>query len=201
MGSPRNSEVEMASKRSAKVTPRKTAKRKARKKPATSGRKKAAPGTAQKTGRKRAAPPRSGHKNKMGRPRIEIDWSEFDKLCRIQCTLEEIAGWFDCSVDTIENRVKEAHGITFSEYFAQKSTRGRSSLRRRQYTAAMRGDRTMLIWLGKQWLGQADKSEHRSLTHNTHAVHDLDLSRLTTEQLRSFRELVAAASSPDASGD
>ena len=43
---------------------------------------------------------------KMGRPRIEIDKEEFEKLCDIQCTLTEIAGWFRCSPDTIENWCK-----------------------------------------------------------------------------------------------
>lgn len=101
----------------------------------------------------------------MGRPRIEIDWKEFDKLCGLQCSLEEIAGWFNCSVDTIENRVKEVHGITFSEYFAQKRSSGKISLRRKQYETALAGNATMLIWLGKQYLGQSDKQE-QSINHN-----------------------------------
>ncbi len=93
----------------------------------------------------------------MGRPRIEIDWKEFDKLCGLQCTLEEIAGWYNCCVDTIENRVKEEHSITFSEYFKQKRSSGKISLRRKQYETAMSGNPTMLIWLGKQYLKQTDK--------------------------------------------
>lgn len=34
---------------------------------------------------------------------------------------------------------------------------GRIELRMRQYAAAMQGDRTLLVWLGKQTLGQMDK--------------------------------------------
>jgi hypothetical protein len=101
----------------------------------------------------------------MGRPRIEIDFKEFDKLCGLQCTLEEIAGWFNCSVDTIENRVKEVHGVTFSEYYSQKRSSGKISLRRKQYEAAMAGNTALLIWLGKQYLGQSDKQE-QSINHN-----------------------------------
>lgn len=33
------------------------------------------------------------------------------------------------------------------------------SLRRMQYRAACAGDRTILIWLGKQYLGQRDKQD------------------------------------------
>lgn len=96
---------------------------------------------------------------KMGRPRIEIDFKELDKLCALQCTQEEIAGWFECSIDTIEARIKETHGMTFPEYFAQRRSGGKISLRRKQYETAMSGNPTMLIWLGKQYLNQSDKQD------------------------------------------
>ena len=34
---------------------------------------------------------------------------------------------------------------------------GKASLRRKQYEVAMGGNCTMLVWLGKQYLGQTDK--------------------------------------------
>jgi transcriptional regulator CtsR len=94
-----------------------------------------------------------------GRPTIELDWEEFDKLCEIQCTLKEIASWFECSPDTIERRVKEKFGINFADYYEQKRGKGFISLRRLQFQAACSGSIPMLIWLGKQWLGQKDKQE------------------------------------------
>ena len=97
-----------------------------------------------------------GKKRNRGRPKIKIDWEEFDKLCFFQCTLEEIANWFKCSVDTIENKCKEEKELIFSEYFKKASTGGRISLRRRQFQVADKGNVTMLIWLGKQHLGQRD---------------------------------------------
>lgn len=93
---------------------------------------------------------------KMGRKVIEIDWNEFDKLCSFQCTLAEIASWFDVSEDTIERRVKEYSGETFADYYKQKRGAGFVSLRRKQFEVAMSGDKTMLIWLGKQYLGQRE---------------------------------------------
>ena len=94
-----------------------------------------------------------------GRPRIEIDWAEFDRLCEVQCTLAEIATHFGVSEDTIERAVKREHGVSFADYFAQKRQAGFVSLRRKQYELAMAGNATMLIFLGKQYLGQADKRE------------------------------------------
>jgi AraC-like DNA-binding protein len=92
-----------------------------------------------------------------GRPRIEIDWQTFDRLCEVQCTLAEIAAHFGVSEDTIERAVKREHGVSFADYFGEKRKAGFISLRRRQYELAMAGNATMLIFLGKQYLGQADK--------------------------------------------
>lgn len=98
---------------------------------------------------------------KRGPKKIEIDWEQFDKLCQIQCSLREIASWFDCSEDTIERRVEETHKVKFADYFEQKRGKGKIALRRKQYEVAMSGDRTLLIWLGKQYLSQADKIEEK----------------------------------------
>ena len=95
----------------------------------------------------------------MSRPRKEIDFNELEKLCGLQCTAEEIAGWFGVSVDTIERRVKEKYDIGFAEYFDQRRSDGKISLRRRQFQTAMSGNPSLLIWLGKQYLGQSDKQD------------------------------------------
>lgn len=95
---------------------------------------------------------------KMGRPKIQIDKSRFEKLCHMQCTLIEIAGFFDCSEDTIENWCKSEYNTTFSDIYKKKSAGGKISLRRNQFKIAEKNP-TMAIWLGKQYLGQKDKEE------------------------------------------
>lgn len=100
--------------------------------------------------------------SKMGRPRIEFkenDWRNIENLCKLMCTAEEIAGFLSVSVDTLERRIREEHGCTFAEYFKEHSAQGKISLRRHQYKLAEAGNATMLIWLGKQYLGQTDKQE------------------------------------------
>lgn len=99
-------------------------------------------------------------KRKVGRPLIEIDWKEFDKLCELQCTQEEIASFFDCSVDTIDRAVKRTHHVNFAEYFAQKRQKGKISLRRKLWEMANKNV-TMQIWLSKQHLGFTDKVEEK----------------------------------------
>ena len=101
--------------------------------------------------------------NKGGRPRIELtskDWHTIEQLCAIQCTGEEIAGVLDIDYDTLNSRINERHGFGFSEYYKRKSSRGKMSLRRKQHEIALSGNPTMLIWLGKQYLGQKDQHEN-----------------------------------------
>ena len=91
-----------------------------------------------------------------GRPRKEIDKKTiFENLCGLQCTLEEIAGVFDCSVDTIERRCKEEYGETFAEVYKKHSAKGKMSLRRTQFKLAEKSA-AMAIFLGKNYLGQKD---------------------------------------------
>jgi hypothetical protein len=94
-----------------------------------------------------------------GRPKINIDWDDLDKLLALQCTLEEVAFFFDVSPDTIQRRVKSVKRCTFGEYYKLKSAGGRTSIRRKQFEEALDGSIPMLIWLGKQYLGQKDKKE------------------------------------------
>lgn len=94
----------------------------------------------------------------MGRPRKEIDVEQFKGLCAIMCTEEEIASWFNCSVDTIERWCKRELNGTFADVYKKYSASGRISLRRAQFKMAQKNC-TMAIWLGKQYLGQTDKQD------------------------------------------
>lgn len=96
---------------------------------------------------------------RTGRPKKEIDIKQFENLCELMCTEEEIAGWFNCSVDTIERWCKREYKVTFAEIFKRLSSKGKLSLRRAQFRIAENGNATMAIWLGKQYLGQSDRPE------------------------------------------
>lgn len=100
-------------------------------------------------------------KNKGGRPQVVIEYSKLDAMCAIHCTGEECAAILGMDYDSLNKALKrDGHG-GFTDYFTQKGANGKMSLRRKQYDQAMSGNSTMLIWLGKQWLGQADKIEEK----------------------------------------
>ena len=100
---------------------------------------------------------------KMGRPRKEINNTEFEKLCGLQCTLEEIAGFFDCSPDTIENWCKREYGVTFSEIYKRFSYGGKLTLRRNMLKLSEKSA-VMAIFLAKNWLGMTDNVEVKADT-------------------------------------
>lgn len=82
---------------------------------------------------------------------MDIDEAQVEEMAAIGCTVAEIAGIVGCSPRTVERRA------------AAPVARGRArlniSLRRRQVEMAMAGNASMLIWLGKQLLGQRDKAD------------------------------------------
>jgi hypothetical protein len=94
----------------------------------------------------------------MARPRKEIDRGDFEKLCGLQCTKEEIAGWFNCSEDTLERWCNREYRESFAVVFAKKKGVGKISLRRAQFQLAQKSA-AMAIFLGKNYLGQTDRQE------------------------------------------
>ena len=90
-------------------------------------------------------------KKKVGRPKKELDTKLIERLSSIFCTNEEIASVVECHAATLADN--------FSEYLKKGRSRGKMSLRRMQWEKAQTGNTTMLIWLGKQMLGQKDRLE------------------------------------------
>lgn len=113
--------------------------------------------------------------NKMGRKKIELNWKLIDNLCLIQCTLEEIADILECSIATIKVRCKEEKGMTFQLYFKKKSAGGKMSLRRKQFEVAQKGNVSMLIFLGKNYLDQSDQKKDKSVMPS---LNDVDWNQI-----------------------
>ncbi len=91
----------------------------------------------------------------MARPLKKIDQKAFEKLCGLQCTLEEICGYFDVTDKTLRSWCRRTYGRGFSEVFSQKRGNGKISLRRCQFRLAEK-NANMAIWLGKQYLDQRE---------------------------------------------
>lgn len=86
-----------------------------------------------------------------GRPTKPVDASIVQGMAAVGCTTQDIATALNVSPDTIERR--------FMAELERGRQQMRQSLRKKQFESAMSGNVTMLIWLGKQHLGQVDKQE------------------------------------------
>lgn len=90
----------------------------------------------------------------MPKPKAKVDPKQIETLASIGCTVEEMALVVGCSKDTLERR------------FMGNIEKGRAffkvSLRRKQVELANSGNVGMLIWLGKQCLGQKERLKTES---------------------------------------
>lgn len=112
---------------------------------------------------------------KPGPKPIEIDAEEVYKLAQLGCPNTEIAAWFKCSTDTVERR------------FAAELHKGRAnlrmSLRKWQIEAAKRGNVAMMIWLGKQMLGQSEKVDQLVTSKTTLSVENVQALKSEIKRL------------------
>ena len=94
----------------------------------------------------------SDKKKQAGRPKkYDIDTKQVEQLSSFGCTNVEIASLFGCDESLIRK--------SYSEYIAKGRDSGKIRLRQYQWAAAKKGNVAMLIWLGKQVLGQSDKQD------------------------------------------
>ena len=87
----------------------------------------------------------------MARPLKEVDEKLVESLASVGCTNKEIATLAGCSDDTLTRR--------FADTLEMGRATLRMSLRREQVKRAQAGNVGMLVWLGKNLLGQSDKTE------------------------------------------
>jgi hypothetical protein len=107
---------------------------------------------------------------KAGRPPIEFDLEIVEGLGRIGATAAEIAYVLPASQSTIEHRLADPES-DFHKAYRKGQALLKASLRRKQIGVAMAGNVTMLIWLGKQHLGQQDRLYHDTVDY-TPLLHD-----------------------------
>lgn len=105
-----------------------------------------------KLGRPKGSPRPIG----AGRPKVIIDWEKFETLCAEQCSLMEIADYFNCAAITIERNVKGYYKCDFHQIFRKKRQKGLISLRQNLFKLS-KTQSAVAIFLAKNWLGMSDK--------------------------------------------
>jgi len=84
----------------------------------------------------------------VGRDKKVIDPLDIERLAALACTDRDIAEFVGINEDTLR--------YNFKDQLAKGRAEVRISLRRAQIDVALKGNAVMLIWLGKNILGQSD---------------------------------------------
>jgi hypothetical protein len=119
---------------------------------------------------------------KLGRPPREFTEKEVRQvmaLARCHCPDDEIAAFLECG----ETTVKRHFGPLLKECRLQ----GRANLRAWQFREAEKGVPTMLIWLGKQLLGQRDRHDV-NVTNEAEEAYKRQLAEMSPQQLAQLAE-------------
>jgi len=108
----------------------------------------------------------------MSRKKIEIDWQKVAEYLHAQCSGSAIASILGIHENTLYDRCRIDNNVEFMTFSAKKKSEGKELLRKNMFDIAMKGNVVMNIFLSKQYLGFADKTEM-----------NLELSRMTEEEL------------------
>ena len=124
------------------------------------------------------------------RHRKTIKISELKRLCELQCSLEEIAFAFNITVDALKKLIEKDEAVKAAINHGQAT--GKISLRRKQFRLAS-VSASMAIHLGKQYLGQTDKTQLEVSGPNGGPVETFDYSKLTPDERATLRETLSRA--------
>ena len=85
----------------------------------------------------------------VGRNKVVIPEQEFLKLAELHCSWKELSDFYGVAVGTLRDN--------FADLYKKGTTTTKQRLRKAQLDLALnKHDRVMLIWLGKQMLGQSE---------------------------------------------
>jgi hypothetical protein len=99
----------------------------------------------------------SNHQQAGAARRTLIDRAVMERAAQIGCTIAETAALLGIAANTFSSHLQ--HDPNLREHYDRARDKGKETLRRWQWRAAEEGNPTMLIWLGKQMLGQKDKRD------------------------------------------
>lgn len=118
-----------------------------------------------------------------GRPETKIDWKIVDDLLISGCTGMEVSSYLGIHHDTLYYRVQDEFKMNFTEYASKYRQKGEALLRHTQFKKAIKqSDNTMLIWLGKNRLGQRESPVDVILDPQTVSQYTALMQQITAAQ-------------------
>lgn len=119
-----------------------------------------------------------------------IKISELKRVCELQCTLDEIAASFFITTEALKKIIAKDEAVR--ECIEHSQAMGKISLRRKQFRLASISA-SMAIHLGKQYLGQTDRSQVELSGPNGGPVETYDYSKLSPDERQELRKTLERA--------
>ena len=138
-----------------------------------------------------------GTRARAGRKRVKVDMAEVEKLCALNCTDAEIAGFIGVSLRTFARRKQQP---AFAEAMERGRSKGKLTLRRSLWNLAMKGNPAANIFLAKNLLGMRDvmSNEHSGPDGGPISIENQpDYSKFTDEELEQLEALHKKAHGED----
>src|SRR5882672_604800 len=113
----------------------------------------------------------------MAKAKIELNLENFEELCNMFCTQEEIAAFFGVSRHTITRRI--ASEPEFEQAWTNGENFAKQSLKRLQWRHAQLANSagvTMVIHMSKHYLGQHDRFLTPTVEDLDRAIRQLERS-------------------------
>jgi len=125
--------------------------------------------------------------NPVGAPKKAIDWRFVDQMLIEGASGTQVAACLGINPDTLYKRCEDENNVNFSAYSQEKRSIGDRAIHAKQYEKAIQeGNPTLLIWLGKQRLGQSETLESNQVDKEAVSKFNALIDQISS--LRSLRK-------------
>ena len=122
----------------------------------------------------------------MARKRIDIDFTQMDKLLAMQATLKEVAFYFNCSEDTVERATKREKGMTFEQSFYSKPATLKCAVFCHCFQCILRAGRVKTTFWRKQGRDmlsvKVDHTDYQSFHNKSDFLRQYSIALSTSER-------------------
>lgn len=125
--------------------------------------------------------PRAPQKQNGSPKEKEINWALVNKLLEAGCPGSEIAPHLGVHPETLYDRTFKEFGIMWTDYSQSFKQKGEANLRAVQYNKALKGDNTLLVWLGKVRLKQKEGEDKELSLNDQNIEATLERAKLKAE--------------------
>jgi hypothetical protein len=142
--------------------------------------------------------PKGGIRPGAGRKNKHFDWVLLETLCQRKLTKEHCADKLGVDETTIENRIKEKHGVDFSTFRQRKTANVCLQLVQKGIDIALDGDTQMLRYMLDNFMDFSKKVDHKSTdgSMSPRPSTTVDIKDLSIEELQVLKSVVRK-SNPD----